>query len=74
MARKPSGAGHVLHHDRRLTRDALANMPGDQPAVQVIAAAGVGGHDQSNGLAAVEVSDGLRPCGRGRDQQRGERQ
>src|SRR5262249_40385942 len=53
------GAGHVLRHDRRPARDMLADVAGDQPAVEVVAAADAVADDEIDGLAAVEILDAL---------------
>jgi hypothetical protein len=62
---------HVLHDQRRLARDVLAEMARRQPRLQVVAAAHAGAHDEGDLLAGIEV---VRR-GRGRsmhDQRRGD--
>ena len=43
-----AGAGHVLRHDVRLARQEPADMPGDQAAVGVVAAAWRGRDDEGD--------------------------
>ena len=56
---EPARRRHVLHHHGWVARDVVAEMASDGTAVGVIAAAGRGGDDQGNLLAAVEIGRAL---------------
>src|SRR6266550_7215280 len=53
-----AGAGLVLRHDRRLSRNVLAEMTGEEPPQCVVAAAGRIADDEIDGLAGVELLRG----------------
>ena len=57
-------ARHVLHHDGRIARNVAPDMARDQPAIDVVAAAGPIADDQVDLPALVEIGDriGARPC------------
>ena len=46
---------HVLHDDRGIARDVLAEMPRGHPRLQVVAAADAGADDEGDLLAGVEI-------------------
>ena len=52
-------ARHVAHDDRRIAGNVPGHVIGDQPRRHVVAAAGRGADQDFDGLAAIEVSDGL---------------
>ena len=54
-----AGARHVLHHEGR-ARQIFLHVLGDQPAVEVVAAARRGRDDVGDGLALEEVRAALR--------------
>ena len=62
------GARHVLDDDVRIAGDVLAHVAGERARVQVVAAAGGEADADGDGLAAIEVGDGiLRRCLRGQE-------
>jgi hypothetical protein len=52
-----AAAHHVLHHDRRIARNVLAHVAGERTRINVVAAAGVGGDHEIDGLTLVEIRD-----------------
>src|SRR5262249_12900033 len=54
-----AGALHVLHHDRRVARDVLAQVPSDGPRIEVVAAADAVADVEVEGTAFVEVPRAL---------------
>src|SRR5262249_34012636 len=63
---QPAGAGHVLHHEVRMTVDVIPHMSREQPAVSIVAARGVRADDQRDRLALVERFGGGRQQGQRR--------
>ena len=55
--RETAGCPHVFDDDIRLTRDKAAQMPRYRPRIGVIAAAGIGAHQQRDALPAIEIGD-----------------
>jgi hypothetical protein len=70
---EPARRRHVLHHHGRLARDVLAEVARNGAAIGVVAAAGRGGDDQADLLAAVEIRGALRVGGCARCQQQQQR-
>ena len=54
-----AGSGHVVHNDPGVPGNVLGEMAGDEARVLVIASTSGEADNNSQGLAAVEVSYGL---------------
>ena len=67
-----AAARSILHADERIARDEAAEMLGREARRDVVDAAGRGADQHSDGLAAVELLDGLCVCGWHRDQSYGQ--
>ena len=63
--RHGSGAGHVLHHDFRISRNVFPPVPRDQSPPGVVEVAGGRSDDQPHGFAFIKVR--LRMSVRQRD-------
>ncbi len=55
-----AGAGHVLHHDRRIAGDILADVTRRQPRPKIVAAGGGGRDHHGNRFALIKIR--LREC------------
>jgi hypothetical protein len=52
-----AGAGHVLHHNRRLARNVILPVPCDQPADQIDTTTGRGRDRHLHRLTGIECRD-----------------
>ena len=60
-----AGARHVLRHDGRIAGDVLADVAGEMPRVEVVAAADREADHEVDGLALVELLDASGRGGQG---------